>query len=46
VLGGAVVGSRLTNVADGGSIRTMFGVLLLAVAVLMVLKGLGILEVV
>jgi uncharacterized membrane protein YfcA len=46
VLGGAMVGSRLTNVAEGGSLRIMFGVLLLAVAILMVLKGLGILEVV
>lgn len=46
VLSGAVLGTRLTNYAGGRSLRLFFGLVLLVVAVLMVLKGLGILEVV
>jgi len=46
VLVGAVAGSRLVNYTGGRSLRIIFGVVLLLVAMLMVLKGLGLLEVV
>jgi uncharacterized membrane protein YfcA len=46
VLVGAVAGSRLVNYTGGRSLRIIFGVVLLLVATLMVLKGLGLLEVV
>jgi uncharacterized membrane protein YfcA len=46
VLVGAVAGSRLVNYTGGRSLRIIFGVVLLLVAMLMVLKGVGLLEVV
>lgn len=44
VLFGAMVGTKLIDHVDNASLRRMFGAVLILVAVLMVLKALGILE--
>lgn len=44
ILFGAMIGTRLIDKVDNASLRRMFGAVLIMVAVLMVLKALGILE--
>jgi uncharacterized protein len=44
VLFGAMIGTRMVDRIDGGALRRIFGAVLIAVAVLMILKAIGILE--